>query len=327
MKDKVLSAIADATEIVVIQAENPDTDSLASSLALEALLLDQNKVVHLYCPVAIPKYLRYLPGWDRVENILPRTFDAAVIVDASTEPLLERVLAVGQRHRFEKLPLIVLDHHDHNSALQLQTLDYIDSNAVAAGEVVYDLAQSAQWPIPSDAYKFIAAAIITDSSNLTSPKTSAHSVDILADCLRQGVRLDELDDRRREYAKKSLDIFHYKAQLMQRVEMCLNNQLALIHIPWEEIEKYSDAFNPSMLVIDEMRSIENVIVAAAFKTYPDGKVTCKLRANPGGRFLDDIAKHFGGGGHPYAAGFKVYDTPYETIKQEFIGLIASHLPQ
>ena len=50
--------ITDAQKILVIQAENPDGDSLGSALALEEILSDIGKVVALYCPVDIPKYLR-----------------------------------------------------------------------------------------------------------------------------------------------------------------------------------------------------------------------------------------------------------------------------
>ena len=64
-----------ANKIVVIQAENPDGDSLGSALALEDILGDMDKQVSLYCPVDIPKYLRFAKGWDRVVSDLDTTAD------------------------------------------------------------------------------------------------------------------------------------------------------------------------------------------------------------------------------------------------------------
>jgi phosphoesterase RecJ-like protein len=62
-----------------------------------------------------------------------------------------------------------------------------------------------------------------------------------------------------------------------------------------------------------------VKVCIGFKTYPDGRITAKIRSNPGGHIADKLAAHFGGGGHPYAAGFKVTDgRKFEEIKQETI---------
>ena len=39
--------------------------ALGSSLALDEMLTEYGKEVTTYCPVDIPKYLRYVQGWDR----------------------------------------------------------------------------------------------------------------------------------------------------------------------------------------------------------------------------------------------------------------------
>ena len=113
--------------------------------------------------------------------------------------------------------------------------------------------------------------------------------------------------------KKPADILAYKGELIGRVEYLLDGALATVHIPWEDIQEYSDRYNPSVLVLDEMRLVDTVQVACAIKTYPDGKVTGKLRCNI--PVASQIAGYFGGGGHNYAAGFKVHDD-YDTIVRE-----------
>ena len=132
---------------------------------------------------------------------------------------------------------------------------------------------------------------------------------------------------RRQLNKKSQAIFRYKGQLFEQVEFVAEDKIAIVHIPWEDIQNYSDQYNPSMLIIDEMRLVEDVKLAAAFKTYPDGKITCKLRANPEAAIADKIAEHFGGGGHPFAAGFKLTDTPYDTLKTEFIKVASRQIEE
>ena len=114
MKEQA-AAIADiineAQSIVVIQAENPDGDSLASALALEEMLGAQKKNVFLYCPVQIPRHLRFMAGWDRVSEELPKTFDASIIVDTSSASLMERVFTPQQLPVLRSRPAIVIDHH------------------------------------------------------------------------------------------------------------------------------------------------------------------------------------------------------------------------
>ena len=55
-----------------------------------------------------------------------------------------------------------------------------------------------------------------------------------------------------------------------------------------------------------MRLVEGVELAVAIKTYPDGKLTGKLRANI--PIAEQVAGYFGGGGHVYASGFRIYES-------------------
>ena len=79
--ERIKTLIDDAHNIVIIQADNPDGDSLGSALALEHILGDLGKEPYLYCGVHIPDYLHYLEGWDRVSSELPSQFDLSIIVD------------------------------------------------------------------------------------------------------------------------------------------------------------------------------------------------------------------------------------------------------
>jgi nanoRNase/pAp phosphatase (c-di-AMP/oligoRNAs hydrolase) len=95
--------------------------------------------------------------------------------------------------------------------------------------------------------------------------------------------------------------------------------VAIITIPWKEIEQYSHEYNPSMLVLEDMRMTTGTHLAIAFKTYNNDRVTAKIRANQGYGIADKLAEHFGGGGHAYASGFKVQNgRPFEDIKAECI---------
>jgi phosphoesterase RecJ-like protein len=64
-----------------------------------------------------------------------------------------------------------------------------------------------------------------------------------------------------------------------------------------------------------MRLVEGVELGVAIKTYPDGKVTGKLRGNL--PIAETVAGFFGGGGHKYAAGFRAY-ADYDTIISELV---------
>ena len=317
MFSSVLDVVHNAKKIIIIQAENPDGDSLGSALALEELLANEGKDVVLYCAIDMPKYLHYVQGWDRVEKDWPSNADAAIIVDTSAEALLQQaLLQTGVRHFLETHPVVVLDHHEDNEGtLSFDTIIANDSAAVATGELIYNLAVEAGWKITASAAESLFIGIQSDSLGLTTPSTTAASYHVAADLVALGANPATIEERRREFMKKSADILAYKGELLQRIEYYLEGRLALVHIPWNEIEEYSDQYNPSVLVLDEMRMVEDVEAAIAIKTYPDGKLTGKIRVNT--PVADQIAGYFGGGGHRYAAGFKVFEE-YDKIVPELL---------
>lgn len=316
--ETIRGLIEKSKRIVIMQADNPDGDSLGSALALEQILGDLGKETFLYCGVDIPTYLRHLSGWDRVNSEIPNQFDLSIIVDTSADSLFETLAKTGQRKWVAAKPCIVLDHHNVELTIQYATV-VCNHPAVATGELIYELAQQLQLPLNVQAKHMLAVSILADSLGLTTDATTHRSIHIIGELVEGGVKIPELEEKRREMMRKSPELVHYKGELLQRVEYYADNRIATVTIPWAEIEKYSAAYNPSMLVIDDMRLTENTDVAIAFKLYTDGHMTAKIRCNYGKGIANDLAQAFGGGGHPYASGFKITSgRPFNEVKSECI---------
>lgn len=316
MFDTAKQLISDAKKIIVIQAENPDGDSLGSSLALEEILSDLGKEVVLYCNVEIPKYMRYIQGWDRVVPEFDTSADLAIIVDTVSETLISKTLKLaGGRHFFESHPVLVIDHHSEVTSSLPFEHDLLVADAVSTSEVIYGLAADAGWSINQPAAENMLVALLSDSLGLTTQNVGPNTYFVAGKLTELGAKVSEIEDRRREFMKKSPEILAYKGELIGRIEYLLEGKLAIVHIPWEDIQKYSDQYNPSVLVLDEMRLVEGVELGVAIKTYPDGKVTGKLRANT--PIAEQVAGFFGGGGHKYASGFRAYED-YDTIVAELV---------
>lgn len=315
MFEAATTLITNAKKIIVIQAENPDGDSLGSGLALEEILSDLGKEVTVYCPVEIPTYMRYINGWDRVVADFDTTADAVIIVDTSADVLLTKVLETpGVRAFLESHPVLVIDHHTTESTLSFDHV-MLSQEAVATGEILYGLASKNNWAINAQAAENMLIAIMSDSLGLTTQNVSPNSFFVAGKLTELGASNATIEERRREYMKKSPEILAYKGELIGRIEYFLDGKLAVVHIPWEDIQKYSHQYNPSVLVLDEMRLVEKVALAVAIKTYPDGKITGKLRANA--PVAEEVAGYFGGGGHKYSAGFRAYEE-YDKIVAELV---------
>ena len=311
--------IKDKQKICVIQAENPDGDSLGSAIALDYLLT--SKEISLYCPVDTPKYLRYFKDWSRVTNEFDFRADGYIIVDTAAAVLLSKLLDdAAIKNRLYSAPVLVIDHHETEDDLDF-THDSIIEVRPACTELIYRIATEQRIKIDKDAAEAIFQGILSDTLGLTSNSVTAETFEVAAELTRLGANIAELEDRRREFMKKSPRILDYKADLIKRIEYALDGELATVHIPWDDIREYSDEYNPNVLILEEMRLVEGVRVAVAIKTYPDGKVTGKIRCGSDAPIAEKIAGYFGGGGHPYAAGFRTYDTDYEEVLRDLIKIV------
>ncbi len=303
---EIADILNSAQDIVIVQADNPDADSLGSALALESLFNEHGKQAHLYCAVDMPGYLRYMSGWDRIRNELPKQFDASIVVDASTMSLLEKLAQSGQQGWLANKPCIVLDHHKTvENPINFSTVMINDHTRASAGELIYILGQQLGWNFPLDAQEFIMSSILGDTQGLTNDLASAETYRILADIIDAGVSRPELEELRRTFGKMPLEIFKYKAELIKRTEFARRNTIATVTIPQAEINEFSPLYNPAPLVQNDMLQTTGVSLAVVFKCYADGKVTGAIRSNQGAPIAGELAEHLGGGGHAYASGFKI----------------------
>lgn len=319
MYSKFSEFITGKNKICVIQAENPDGDSLGSAIALDYLLSD--KEVSLYCPVDIPKYLRYFEDWSRVSNEFDFRADGYIIVDTAATVLLSKLLDdAAIRNRLYSAPVLILDHHETEDDVEFPHESVIETRPACA-ELIYEIASTEKMEISKQAAEAIMQGIMSDTLGLTSSAVTARTFEICAELTKLGANVAELEERRREFMKKSPRILDYKADLIKRVEYSLDGALATVHIPWDDIAEYSDEYNPNVLILEELRMVEGVKVAVAVKTYPDGKVTGKIRCSGEAGIAEMVAGYFGGGGHPYAAGFRTYDMSYEDVVRDLVKIV------
>ncbi|MDR1032589.1 MAG: DHH family phosphoesterase [Candidatus Nomurabacteria bacterium] len=323
MYENIKAAVQQANSVNIIQAENPDGDSLGSALALEGTLSALGKETSLYCPVDTPKYMCYFHGWDRVTTDYNVKADLNIVVDTSADVLLSKLSADPViKHHLEHTKAVVIDHHTEATPdLKFNHLLVLEP-AVATAELIYEISKELSWPIDAETARNLLAGIMSDTLGLSSPNVTAETYRLAADLVDAGADVSEIEESRRDLMKKSPRILDYKADLIKRVEYHLGGKLATVHVPWDDIKEYSDEYNPNVLILEEMRMVAGVDAAVAIKTYPDGKLTGKVRTSL--PVADKVAGFFGGGGHAYAAGFRVYED-YDTVLKELIGAVSDIL--
>ena len=320
MEKKIKELVDGAQRVLVLQADNPDADSLASALALEQILEEAGKNVYLYCGIDVPEYLKYLAGWDRVSHELPSQFDLSIVVDASTMTLFQKLAESGKQGWVAGKPCIVLDHHaEVDNHIPFATVNLTNTEVASTGQLIYDLASKLNWPLDKTSAEFILTSILGDTQGLTNNLAGAETYRVVAELIELGADRPRLEEERRAASKMHPDIFRYKAELIDRTELLAEGRLALVVVPQQEINKFSPLYNPAPLIQGDMLQTTGVGVAVVLKKYDDGKILASIRCNQDSPVAADLATHFGGGGHKYAAGFKITSgKPFEQVKADVI---------
>lgn len=327
---KIYDLMQSSQRIVIVQADNPDGDSMGSALALEQILHNLGKEPSLYCAVHVPQYLRYMSGWDRVESTLPNHFDASIIVDTATMSLLEKAVESGDFNKLSKKPIVVLDHHATvEDEIPETYATIIDTSASSTGEVIFSFTQRVGIELDEIAGEHIMTAILGDTQGLSNELTQVSTYIAMSKLVEIGVNRPALEEKRRLSNKMPVPIYRYKAELISRTHFLADGTLAIVTIPQSEINEYSPLYNPGPLIQPDILQVEGVLMAIVVKSYDDGKMTGALRANTGAPIAGKLALVFGGGGHDYAAGFKTskyssVETIVPEIVKNYTTLLAEH---
>jgi len=319
--NKIKKFINTHDHFLIVQADNPDGDSLGSALALEHILGDMKKSTSLYCGVDVPEYLKFLTGWDRVTKTIPTSIDAVIIVDTSAQILLENLAASPEYPWVASKQTLVLDHHSEVVCdIPQASIILCDNTYVSTGELIYELCKNLQWNISVAAQEKIMQSILSDTLGLSTEATTATTYRRMAEMLEAGVDRFALDESRKLLSKMDSTVYMYKADLIKRTEFYGDNkEVAVVVIPEDELYSVGTLYNPAPLILNEMTMIQGVKMAIVIKRYKN-RITGSLRATSQAPVANKIATIFGGGGHPYAAGFKMDATPssFSNIKSDVI---------
>jgi phosphoesterase RecJ-like protein len=193
---------------------------------------------------------------------------------------------------------INIDHHVSNPSYG--DLNYLDLTAPATGQIVFDLIQQQQYPVSLAVAEALFVAISTDTGSFRYRNTSAHTFEVVAELVRQGVDVARISH------------FLYESQPKRRVLLLhelLQNALTLE-------KKRQLGIQPADTdgLIDIVRSIDTVIVAILFEELEDHRVRVSMRSKNTDIDVNKICGEFGGGGHPLAAGARIRGSLEEVEK-------------
>lgn len=293
----------EGTSFAVLSHYRPDGDAIGSTLAVALALKKMGKKVRVLNEDTVPETLKFLPGSEMVEQpVAGSAVDADVViaVDCATR---ERLGANCLAALAGAKQWINIDHHRSNE--DYGDLHFIDSDAPATGEIVFNLVTATGLPLEVDMGANIYVAISTDTGSFQYQGTTARTYEIGAALIRLGVDISTLArDTYENYPLRRIELLR---GLLNTMEITHGGKVASWGLTKELAAGTGMKPEDAEGLIDTMRSIQGVIVAAAFEELPgaDGKIRISLRSKDPRVDVGKVCAIFGGGGHPLAAGARL----------------------
>ncbi|RFC44597.1 MAG: phosphoesterase RecJ domain-containing protein [Verrucomicrobia bacterium] len=296
----IAAALHDKQRFLVLSHFRPDGDAIGCALAMGLCLKELGKEVQVWNEDGLPQRFAFLQEAALItkppQN--PEAFDVVLILDTAVR---NRAGAQCLQNISPGALWINIDHHVSND--RLGDLLYIDTSAPAAGQILFELFHQCGLPLTAPMANALYAAISTDTGSFQYPNTTARTYEIAAELVRLGVNIGAINQalyetsprRRLELLRALLNVLRFSSQ--ERVaSFALSTQIA------RELGTIPDDTEG---LIDTIRSIEGVVVAAFFEELEDGLVRLSLRSKDARIDVCAICAEFGGGGHKLASGARV----------------------
>jgi phosphoesterase RecJ-like protein len=280
---------------------NPDGDGLGSEAGLVHLLRARGVDAVITNPTATPPRFGFLfedlPGVDRTGEAIKelRRSDVIIVLDISD---LGRLGMLGEAVRDRGVPVACVDHHVSVGLLPPGPR-YLDADAAATGELIFELALANSWALSQEAARGLYVAILTDTGGFRFSNTRPRTLRVAAELLETGVDPEEI--YLEVYARAPEGRPRLFAEALQTLVVEPRHSLAWLTVPPGAIERLGVSSDDLDGVVEFARSIEGVRMALLFREVSKGRVKVSLRS-VGNVDVAAFAKEFGGGGHTKAAG-------------------------
>lgn len=303
---------APCDNFLVLTHERPDADTIGSAAALAEILKQTGKTAMFACADEIPRTLRFLTG-GKAYMPLPdesRAEEYTVIaVDAAAKPLL------GKCGKFADRVMIAVDHH--TSHMDFARYEYVDKEAAACSEIVFDIAEElVGFPLSPGTSEYLYAALAADTGGFRYSNTTPRSHLIAARLVSFGI--DSAEICRKLFECKTKESIAAETYAMSHVKLFLDGAVSCVVIPNTAKTEYHFNDGDSYDVINAIRRIEGVRIAIAARQR-DGESRYKISMRSSCRVdVAQICAAFGGGGHTGAAGFDVAEEDMPDALREII---------
>lgn len=294
MKRQIIDTIAKYETIIIHRHVRPDPDAYGSAFGLREILRATYPNKKVYTTGEHEETLSFLTMPDKVTD--DQFKDALVIVTDTANT--ERV--DDQRYKTGAF-LLKIDHHPNDDPYG--DLLWVNTDASSASEMIYDLYEEgkkvADWTMSDEAARLLFAGIVGDTGRFMFHSTSRKTFETAGDLISYNFDRTELFNGMYEVDRNLLNLQGYIYQKF----VIDDNGMAYVKLTVDTLKEYGVTSSETSLLVGSLGNVKGIRAWVIFIEESD-QIRVRLRSK--GPIINELAKEFGGGGHPLASGASVY---------------------
>ena len=304
---EIIDVINNNYTFAILSHVNADGDAIGSIMAIKQLLDSLNKRTYIFLQEPVSENYNFLGIAEYKNKFALSSYDVAICLDC---PNIKR-FGSWEREFHKSQISINIDHHPDNE--NFADYNLVKSDKCSTCEIVYDLFTENNIEIIESIATCLYSGIATDTGRFAHSNTTYSSYISAGNLVKLGADIDSINYYL--FQRKSNKEFELFKKALNNLEFFENGKIVVAYITKAMLEEVGGSSNDTRLVVDFIRGIENVDIAAIITENKSLESLVSVRTNKSS--AQNICKAFGGGGHVKSAGCRIF-TKFEDAKKKLI---------
>ena len=293
-QEKIIEQIEKYQTIIIHRHQRPDPDAIGSQCGLATIIRDSFPDKTVYQVGSKANGLAWIASEQEVSD---QAYQNAlvIVVDTANTPRVD-----DTRYTKGKM-MIKIDHHPNDD--DFGDLTWVVPEASSTSELIFDLvdASNGKLRLLKDAARMLYAGIVGDTGRFMYDATTPHTMRVAAGLMETGFDAAsvnrQLDDIEPAVARLS-------AYVWENMQITDNNA-AYIVLTSDILKKFELGDAGTAGIVPLLGKVSTVKCWTIFVQQKDGSYRLRIRSKRA--IINELAKQYGGGGHPLASGAVIKD--------------------
>ncbi len=290
--DQLLQSIEEADIITIFRHTHPDCDAVGSQFGMKEWLRYWWPDKQVYALGAESCSQGHWPESDQADDETVRK-SLAIVLDTANVPRIddERSMSASK--------VIKIDHHPDRDPYG--DVRYVFETSAATCEILTQM-MCDTGKMPDDlCAKYLYSGLLTDTLCFRTSNTTAHTLKMASVLAEFNVPIPELN---RELFDRSMHEFRFACEVRSRLQINAAGTVGIVRLDPETLAEYGLTPSEGRNYIDEIGHIHELEIWCIFTVHPEHPELWNGSLRSKTVPVNDIAEHFGGGGHKNASGVK-----------------------